>query len=109
LENLVANGIKFRVADRPPRVSVRTEEGPGGGTILAIEDNGIGFDPKFAREIFLPLRRLHPSSAYEGSGLGLAIAERIAHRYGADISAESEPGRGSTFRVHLPPSALSSH
>lgn len=105
--NLLSNAFKFRALDRPPRVRVRSEALPGGGARLIIEDNGIGFDPRFSREIFEPFRRLHSASEYQGSGIGLAICERIVRRFGGTISARGEPGRGSTFTIELPASALS--
>lgn len=105
-QNLLTNAMKFRAPDRRPRALVRSQSTPDGGAIISVEDNGIGFDSKFAQEIFQPFRRLHSSGAYEGSGIGLATCERIARRYGGEISAQSEPGRGSTFYVKLPPSAL---
>lgn len=105
-QNLLTNAMKFRAPDRRPRALVRSQSAPDGGAIISIEDNGIGFDSKFAQEIFLPFRRLHSGRLYEGSGIGLATCQRIARRYGGEISAQSELARGSTFSIKLPPSAL---
>lgn len=104
LQNIVSNGIKFRVAGRPPRIVIGAAPSPDGGVRLSFEDNGIGFDSKYAEQIFTPFHRLNPVSDYEGSGLGLSICERIVRRYGGTIRAKSEPGCGSLFVIELPPS-----
>ena len=66
-----------------------------------MQDNGIGFDQKYADEIFGVFKRLHRDD-YAGTGMGLALARRIVERHGGRISAESEPGRGSAFYFKLP-------
>jgi signal transduction histidine kinase len=70
--------------------------------MLAIADDGIGFDEKFAKEIFEPFKRLHDPAKYAGTGIGLAICKAIADRYGWTISVRSRPGEGATFMVTLP-------
>jgi signal transduction histidine kinase len=72
---------------------------------FAVEDNGIGMDPKDAREIFEPFHRLHGSGHYPGTGIGLAVCERIVEHHGGRIWADSEPGQGSTFHFEIPMSA----
>ena len=69
---------------------------------LVIEDNGIGFDARYAERIFQPFQRLHGRSAYEGTGIGLAIARRVVDRHHGTIEARSHPGEGTTFTVRLP-------
>lgn len=74
----------------------------GEWTCLRIRDNGIGFDPKFATEIFQLGRRLWGSdSKYWGTGTGLAIVHLLAERMGGKVWAESTVGHGSTFFVRL--------
>jgi signal transduction histidine kinase len=100
-QNLIGNAIKF--CDDDPHVSV-TAERNGGVVRFAVADNGIGMDPKDAKEIFEPFHRLHGGSHYPGTGIGLAVCERIVEHHGGRIWAESEPGQGSTFRFELPAS-----
>ncbi|HYE59176.1 MAG TPA: ATP-binding protein, partial [Rhodothermales bacterium] len=101
LLHLVGNALKFRREDVPPVVRLSAETEPG-AVRLIVEDNGIGFDPRYAERIFKPFERLNGVSAYEGAGMGLAISRRIAERHGGTITAESTPGEGSRFIVTLP-------
>ena len=101
--NLIGNAIKYRSPDRPARIhiSARPEDK---SWIISIEDNGVGFDQRYAEVIFNPFKRLHGQD-YPGSGVGLAICRRIVERYGGRIWAESTPGRGSIFYFKLPQDA----
>ncbi|MEA2428374.1 MAG: hypothetical protein QOF37_2002, partial [Thermoleophilaceae bacterium] len=101
-QNLIGNAIKF--SDDTPHVTVSAER-DNGVWRFAVADDGIGMDPKDAREIFEPFHRLHGGSHYPGTGIGLAVCERIVEHHGGRIWAESEPGHGSTFRFELPASA----
>ena len=67
-----------------------------------MEDNGIGFDEKYAERIFGTFQRLHGRAEYEGTGIGLSIARKIAWRHDGDITATGVPGEGATFRLTLP-------
>jgi PAS domain S-box-containing protein len=101
-QNLIANSLKFRQPDAPPRVTISARTAKSGFIELVFEDNGIGFEPKFAEKIFEPFMRLHTRQEYPGTGLGLAICRRILQRHGGWITASSEPGRGARFVVTLP-------
>ena len=107
-QNLLANALKFRREGIAPRVKVSSRffdgGGPGSGDYeITVEDNGIGFDEKYADTIFMPFLRLHGrSDAYEGSGMGLAICKKIVERHGGTSTARSRPGEGATFIVRLP-------
>jgi signal transduction histidine kinase len=68
---------------------------------VAVQDNGIGFDPGEADRLLEPFERLQPEGDYPGTGLGLAICNRIAERHGGRIWYESHPGDGATFYVSL--------
>jgi PAS domain S-box-containing protein len=100
-ENLISNAIKFRHPERSPVVAIRGTV-VGRQIVITVDDNGIGFDPKFNDEIFRIFHRLHSRFEYPGTGVGLALCRRIANRYGGSIVAEGKPGEGSTFRLTLP-------
>jgi signal transduction histidine kinase len=96
LYQLLANSWKFTT----PRSSAQIEFGEldlNGRQTFYIRDNGLGFDPQYADKLFTPFQRLHDTTDFAGSGIGLAIAERIAHRHGGRIWAESAPDQGATF------------
>lgn len=102
LQNLVSNALKFHKPGASPHVRIRGKATGDGLCELVVSDNGIGFEMKFAERIFQPFQRLQAPYEYEGTGMGLAICRRIAARHGGTISASSEPGRGSDFKVILP-------
>ena len=66
-----------------------------------MKDNGIGIDPKYWHDLFIPFKRLH-GSEIPGVGLGLAICRRILDMHQGRIWIESEPGNGATFLFTLP-------
>ena len=98
-QNLIGNAVKFRSA-APPRLAI-------GATreqreyVVSVADNGPGFDPEHALQIFLPFKRLHGPET-PGSGIGLATCKRIIERMGGRIWAEAAPGKGATFYFALP-------
>lgn len=112
LQNLIGNALKFHRPDAPPVVKVSSDiSGSGTGEEnfsandfcrISIQDNGIGFDVKYLDRIFTPFQRLHARHEYEGTGMGLAVCRKIAERHGGSITAESVPGKGTTFVVTLP-------
>jgi signal transduction histidine kinase len=113
LQNLIGNALKFQRKDAPPivRVSARivphTVPGDGDSHLglaceLSVEDNGVGFEPIYAQQIFELFQRLHGRDEYEGTGMGLAMCKKIAERHGGRIAAVSAPGEGSRFTVTLP-------
>ena len=101
LQNLVSNAIKFHQPGVPPQVRVSATVNDHRAEIV-VEDNGIGFDEKYAEKIFTMFERLHGRQTYEGTGIGLAICRKIAVRHNGDIVARSAPGEGATFIVTLP-------
>jgi light-regulated signal transduction histidine kinase (bacteriophytochrome) len=108
-QNLIANALKFHRVDVPPVVQIYTEPRPQEAfgeekrlLHVVVEDNGIGFDQKYADRIFAPFERLHAQSKYPGTGIGLAICRKIAERHGGNISVKSVPGQGSRFVITLP-------
>ncbi len=114
--NIVSNALKFRKKNIAPIVNISAEMiNPGdisrfikNGTdnnryrIIKVADNGIGFDEKYAGEIFRVFKRLHSYHEFEGSGVGLSICKKIIEKHNGFISVESEPGNGSVFTVGFP-------
>ena len=100
-ENLIGNAIKFR-GERPLEIAVIAEPAPAGWVRLAVRDNGIGIEPRFAGRIFKMFERLHSADEIEGTGIGLAICKRIVEQHGGEIAVTSAPGEGAVFRFTLP-------
>ena len=101
MQNLISNAIKFRREDVTPEVSIDATVA-GGRMQLTVRDNGIGFEPQYARRIFRVFERLNGRGEYPGTGIGLALCRRIAERHGGTVVADTEPGAGATFTVTLP-------
>lgn len=99
--NLFSNALKFSGKNEHPeiRVVAQTQDGV---LDLSIQDNGVGFDPKLAANLFKPFQRLHTQHDFHGHGMGLANVKKIIERHQGTITAHSEPGQGATFRIRLP-------
>jgi light-regulated signal transduction histidine kinase (bacteriophytochrome) len=94
-QNLISNALKYHKKDVPPEISISAEL-EGDEWIIAVRDNGIGFEPRYASRIFGLFKRLHKDE-YPGTGLGLAICQRVVERCGGRMWAEGRPGEGATF------------
>ena len=107
-QNLIGNALKFRKKSEPPVVRIKgvflEPEDNGSGRLyrITVQDNGIGFDERYADRIFGVFQRLHGRNEYRGSGIGLSICKKIVERHRGRIMARSSPGEGSTFIVLLP-------
>jgi signal transduction histidine kinase len=69
---------------------------------ITVQDNGIGFDDKYAEDIFRVFKRLHSYQEFEGTGVGLSICKKIVEKHNGFIKAESKIDNGSTFVIGLP-------
>jgi len=100
MENLLGNAWKFTGKRTHARIDVGMvkEEAE---TIYFVRDNGAGFDMDYRDKLLGALQRLHDASEFPGSGIGLATVERVIHRHGGRIWAESVAGKGSTFYFTL--------
>ncbi|NTS42983.1 hypothetical protein HRG84_19000 [Flavisolibacter sp. BT320] len=115
-QNLVGNALKYSKPGERPEIAVtaRVVKGadvrpglPAGAGeqpfhLVEVQDNGIGFAQEDAQRIFDVFTRLHGRSEYTGTGIGLSIARKVVESHNGYIWAESEPGKGSTFRVLFP-------
>jgi PAS domain S-box-containing protein len=95
--NLLDNARKFSRDRRPAQIEIGTL---ADGTIF-VRDNGVGFQMEYADQLFGAFQRLHSQSEFEGTGIGLAIVQRIVHRHGGTIWAESQPNQGTTFFLRI--------
>ena len=101
VHNLVDNAFKFTRERSDARVEVGAKDHDGERAYF-VSDNGIGFDMRYAGQLFGAFERLHDDAAYEGLGIGLTTVRRIIDRHGGRLWAESEPGGGATFYFTLP-------
>lgn len=111
--NLIGNALKYSKRDTTPVVKITAEiSGQLNGQTdrlagpqycrIYIQDNGIGFDQKYAEEIFGMFKRLHHNSEFQGTGIGLALCKKIVEQHKGFISARSKVNEGSTFIISLP-------
>jgi PAS domain S-box-containing protein len=99
LRNLLGNAAKFTREVQAPVVHVSGEALGDGRLRIAIADNGSGFDPRRAGQLFRPFGQLHARG--EGVGLGLSIVLRIVERHRGSVSADGTPGAGARFELTL--------
>lgn len=114
--NLVGNALKFTRKDIIPHISITAREvtaeevgrhvdvkkqGPRYYAI-AVKDNGIGFDVRFADQIFEVFKRLHTRDMYPGSGIGLALCRKIVQNHNGWMEVQSAEGEGTTITFVLP-------
>jgi heavy metal sensor kinase len=99
--NIIGNGIKY--SPEGGRIDITLKK-VNGSALIRISDQGIGIPSDALPHIFDRFYRVDKarSRAEGGSGLGLSICKWVAEAHDGSISAESEPGKGSTFTVRLP-------
>ncbi len=101
--NLVMNALDA-MPERDPLqnvVRVRTRTSSDGWAVIEVSDNGSGISPEVRARLFDAFFTTKSKGA--GTGLGLSICKHIVDSAGGRLSVETAPGRGSTFRIELPP------
>lgn len=100
-QNLLSNAIRFSAGKADPQISVGYQSREG-EDLYYVQDNGIGFNPVYAHEMFGVFKRLHTAEGISGTGVGLAICQRIVAGHGGRIWAEGAVGQGATFYFAIP-------
>ena len=100
-QNLISNSIKYQ-SDKSPLILLDLIQHKDQVKII-YQDNGLGIDmDKYGDRLFQPFERAGQHSSKEGSGIGLYLVKRIIEGYGGQITLDSEPGQGVTFKILLP-------
>lgn len=115
-QNLISNALKYSKPDVAPVITITSRDVKGSEVtapipvaytdrsfhLIAVSDNGIGFEQQYAEQIFKMFQRLHGKAEYSGTGVGLSIARKVVENHQGYIWAEGEPGKGATFSILLP-------
>ena len=100
MTNLIGNAWKFTGKHEKASLEFGANS-ENGNVVYFVRDNGAGFDMAYASQLFAPFQRLHQATEFVGTGIGLATVQRIIHRHGGHIWAESSVGNGATFHFTL--------
>jgi two-component system CheB/CheR fusion protein len=113
--NLISNAFKFSKEDNDSEITISCRTLPKGEikkhpaleenksyVEIVVKDNGIGFSPEFADQIFVIFQRLNDKKNYPGTGIGLALCYKIVANHGGEIYAKSVENQGAAFYVILP-------
>jgi PAS domain S-box-containing protein len=98
--NLLDNALKYTGQRDHPEIIVDSFDDEG-KLWYRVQDNGAGFDPRYADKLFGVFQRLHRADEFAGTGVGLAIVQRILHKHGGRIRGRGEVDRGAVFEFTL--------
>ena len=115
-QNLIGNALKYNKPGSIPEISISANRvrgyelditlNPGEESkafyLIEVRDQGIGFEQEDSERIFQVFQRLHGNAEYRGTGIGLSIARKVVNNHHGKIWAESEPGKGASFKILLP-------
>jgi signal transduction histidine kinase len=113
--NLLNNALKFSKPDESPIIEIsarklQANEIKSSLTLapekqyveIIVKDNGIGFEQKYANQIFIMFQRLNDRSQFEGTGIGLSLCKKVIDNHGGLIFVTAKPYEGATFSIILP-------
>jgi light-regulated signal transduction histidine kinase (bacteriophytochrome) len=100
LSNLLGNAFKFTGKTAKAHIEFGQTEIED-KKVFFVRDNGVGFDMALAKKLFGAFQRMHRASDFPGTGIGLTTVQRIVHRHGGRIWAESAINQGATFYFTL--------
>jgi signal transduction histidine kinase len=114
-QNIISNSLKFSKPTVPPEIYIETLELPAAAIEhqngqptpekyhrIYVRDNGIGFDQKYADDIFMVFKRLHSYHEFKGTGIGLSICKKIVEKHRGYIDVKSTVNEGATFMITFP-------
>ncbi len=99
---LLDNACKFTRGKNPAQIGVAWTAGADGQCCISVQDNGVGFNPAQAEQLFKVFARLHPQREFEGLGLGLVQCRKLLERMGGQIHISATPDAGCEVSVTLP-------
>jgi len=100
--NLISNSLKYNDGQPVIIISSKILDTAPQMVQITLSDNGIGFDPRYSKQIFDLFKRLHSKSEYSGTGIGLSICKKIIEQHHGTINASSNKGTGALFTIELP-------
>ncbi len=105
LTQMLDNACKFTRGREPATINVSWTALPDRRCGLSVQDNGVGFKPEQASQLFKVFAKLHPSREFDGLGLGLVLCRKMLLSMGGSISIEAAEGAGCCVRISLPQAA----
>jgi PAS domain S-box-containing protein len=103
--NLISNALKYSRHSMSKVITISASVQPE-SIEYSIQDNGVGFDMRYADKLFHVFQRLHKEREFEGTGIGLAIVHRVISKHGGRVWAKAEVNKGATFYFSLPNNIL---
>lgn len=101
MENLLGNAWKYTSRRERAHVRVGSWIRDDGARVYFVEDDGAGFDMRYAGRLFTAFSRLHATEEFPGTGIGLVVVQRVVERHGGAVWGEGEVDRGARFSFHL--------
>jgi light-regulated signal transduction histidine kinase (bacteriophytochrome) len=100
-QNLLENAVKFTQPRKTAVIKIEVTE-KDHEYVFSVTDNGVGFDEKYAQNLFGVFQRLHSNHEFEGTGIGLALVRSIIHKHSGFTWAKAQLEKGATFYFSLP-------